>query len=703
MIKQAKWLWLNQKEYPDIQKTTTWFSKNYKEFSCRFVEFEKTVFFEKQIKKVIVEISADVKYFLYVNDKYIGVGPVTPGGDYNSALPMPQQYFNTYEIPVEAAHVCVHALVQTLPIVQCDMTQGRNGFICACKAVFCDGSEETLYSDETWRCRLHTAALECSVFDYTQQEDDWRNAEIIPSVWNLFPSEIQNTEEEPIIPVGERILLVDAGSKRGAHFELDKIYSGYYTFAVEAKGKYQIDIYDYEKDEKTKERRFTVKGNADGVFRSVVMTSAGAFDIEVQNFGDSELTIKNITFAFQRFPYLSQGEFSCNDEQLNTVYEMGRHALKICRQSVELDSPKHQENLQCAGDYHIASLMNYYADGDTSLTRFDIMRIARYLEMSDGYMFHTTYGLIWVQMIYEYYMHSGDTEILYFVKPALKKLLHCHAQTTNALGLIDKPLNYMFVDWIDVDGYTMHHPPKALGQTVLNAFYYEALKKAATMYEITGEEALSEVCVKRAEKLKDAFAVFFDKARGLYFDGLNDFDEGNEWTPQNTKKRYYSWHSNTLAVLYDLAPIEKQAGIIEKMLNDDALISPQPYFMHFVLEAIAKVGLFEKYGMKQLNRWKYMTGFPKGLVEGWVDCGAYSYDYSHVWAGTPTYQLPQKLSGLKILEAGFEKISLKPQLFGLEWAKIKIPTPKGVLTVDMKKGEKAKVYAPDGITYTLEK
>ena len=81
------------------------------------MEFEKTVFFEKQIKKVIVEISADVKYFLYVNDKYIGVGPVTPGGDYNSALPMPQQYFNTYEIPVEAAHVCVHALVQTLPIV----------------------------------------------------------------------------------------------------------------------------------------------------------------------------------------------------------------------------------------------------------------------------------------------------------------------------------------------------------------------------------------------------------------------------------------------------------------------------------------------------------------------------------------------------------------------------------------------------------
>ena len=305
MIRQAKWIWLNKKDYPNIQRTTTWFAKDYADFSCRFAEFKKGFHFDKKIEKIVVEVSADVKYFLYVNDKYIGVGPVTPGGDYNSALPMPQQYYNTYEMPVDGTHVCVHALVQTLPIVQCDMTQGRNGFICACKIIFTDGSKKTFCSNETWLCRLHTAALKSSVFDYTKQEDEWQNAEIIPSVWNLLPSEIRNIEEEPIIPIGERALLVGAGRKRTAHFELDKIYSGYYTFAVEAKGEYQIDIYDYEKDENTKERRFTVKGNAGGMFRSVVMTSAGVFDIEVQNFGNSELTIKDITFTFQRFPYLS--------------------------------------------------------------------------------------------------------------------------------------------------------------------------------------------------------------------------------------------------------------------------------------------------------------------------------------------------------------------------------------------------------------
>lgn len=702
MIKNAKWIWLKRSEYPDVQKSTNIFAENYKEFSCRFAEFEKEYVFESEVKKIVLEISADVKYFLYVNGRYVDVGPVLPGGDYGSSLPMPQRYYNTYELPVEGMHVRVYALVQTLPVVLCDMTQGRNGFICACKIFFADGTIETKYSDETWLCRLHTAALNCNTFDFTRHFDEWKNAEVIPSVWNLFPSEIENLVEEKLCPQGEKSVVVQAGETGISHYELDKIYSGYYLFSVQADGEYQIDIYDYEKDAAARDRRFSVKGNGTASYRSVALTSAGSFDIEIKNLGASELTVNEVSFQFQHYPCFARGDFSCSDKKLNDLYALCGHSLKICRQSIELDSPKHQENMGCAGDYHISSLMNYYSDGDVRLSRFDIKRIANYLEMSDGYMFHTTYGLIWVEMVYAYYMHSGDTEILYYVKPALDKLLKRYAETTDENSLIVAPLNYMFVDWIEVDGYSMHHPPKALGQTVLNAFYYNALKIAATMYAIIDENMLSKDCLDRAEKLIKAFTVFYDEEKGLYFDGLNDEYEEKEWLPKNTDKRYYSWHSNTLAVLYDLAPADKQQGIIEKMLNDESLISPQPYFMHYVLDAIYKVGLFEKYGMKQLDRWKYMTEFGKGLVEGWINCESYGYDYSHVWAGTPMYQLPSKLSGIKILEAGFEKISLRPHLFGLQWAKIRIPTPKGVISIDLQQSREPVVKTPKGIVWILQ-
>ena len=38
-------------------------------------------------------------------------------------------------------------------------------------------------------------------------------------------------------------------------------------------------------------------------------------------------------------------------------------------------------------------------------------------------------------------------------------------------GIIEYPPDYMFVDWLAPDGISMHHPPKALGQTCLNMFY----------------------------------------------------------------------------------------------------------------------------------------------------------------------------------------------------------------------------------------
>ena len=120
--------------------------------------------------------------------------------------------------------------------------------------------------------------------------------------------------------------------------------------------------------------------------------------------------------------------------------------------------------------------------------------------------------------------------------------------------------------------------------------------------------------------------------------------------------------------------------------------------MHFVLDAIAECGLFEKYGLDQIRRWSCMLDYPKGLKEGWYDfTGGYGFDYSHVWGGTPTYQLPVRLSGLKIIKPGFREIRLSPNLFGLKYANIKIPTPFGNLELAMKEGEKPKIKIPEEI------
>ena len=102
--------------------------------------------------------------------------------------------------------------------------------------------------------------------------------------------------------------------------------------------------------------------------------------------------------------------------------------------------------------------------------------------------------------------------------------------------------------------------------------------------------------------------------------------------------------------------------------------------------------------MDIISRWYPMIeASPKGLAEGWISPPDYVFDHSHAFGGTPIYQLPRNLIGLKIIEPGLKKISLKPQLFGLEYADVKIPTPYGVISVTQKAGEAPIIRIPNGI------
>jgi hypothetical protein len=95
----------------------------------------------------------------------------------------------------------------------------------------------------------------------------------------------------------------------------------------------------------------------------------------------------------------------------------------------------------------------------------------------------------------------------------------------------------MFVDWIYIDGLSMHHPPKALGQSVLNMFYFGALEKAAKIYAELGAAETAEDCLTRRAALGRAINEYlFDGERGIYFEGLNTPTKEEllcGWMPQN--------------------------------------------------------------------------------------------------------------------------------------------------------------------------
>jgi hypothetical protein len=216
-------------------------------------------------------------------------------------------------------------------------------------------------------------------------------------------------------------------------------------------------------------------------------------------------------------------------------------------------------------------------------------------------------------------------------------------------------------------------------------------------------DAEAGICEKRAAAMKEAVnRHLYDEEKQLYFDGLNTptpEDMLYQYMPQNVEKRYYMPHSNILCSLYGVCDDDTAKRLIRKVVNDAEWGACQPYFKHFLLEAIFRLGLTDELTLNVVEDWKApIKECPRGLVEGFiVPEPTYSFDHSHAWGGTPAYALPQALSGLEILEPGYGRIRLSPSLLGLERAKVQIPTPYGMIELTMQAGETPQIIVPDGV------
>ena len=395
------------------------------------------------------------------------------------------------------------------------------------------------------------------------------------------------------------------------------------------------------------------------------------------------------------------------DAGLDEILRVCRHTLRYCRQTHHLDSPAHCEPLACTGDYYIEMLMTAFSFGDMRLAEFDLLRTAELLRHSDGRMFHTSYSLIFVRMLYDTYLLGGSETLLPACRDAVDLLLARFAGYVGENGLIENPPDYMFVDWIYIDGHTMHHPPKALGQSVLNMLYFMALQTAVKIYMQLSDRAAADLCLTRASALQAAVNIhLFDSERGMYFEGLNTEVSPaclGKWHPQNIEKRYYLKHSNIMAAYTGICDTATARMLIGRIMRDEIEGEVQPYYLHYLLEAIYTHGLRDTYTMAVLDRWRpAVAACARGLPEGFVAPEpTYRFDHSHAWGGTPLWSLPRALSGLTVLEAGYRRIRLCPSLLGLREATVEIPTPKGKIVCRLKEGAPPDVTLPAGVTLEL--
>ena len=699
----AHWIWLPKDIYPQHQ--TTKFDHMIDKSSATFVvaEFTKTYVFDQDMASVSITFSADTEVQLFCNEQPIATGPAAVGGDFFGNGKARQWYYASQtSFAPYGSKLAFFARVKMCPSRMFDYSMGHGGFMLDATVTFADGSQETITTDSTWLVRKNGAYVKPCSYDGRIAPDAYVFAEEICDIWNATIAPIPVREEKEVT-VGR--ISLNPGEEIQKEFDLDLIYAGLIHLKSQGAGTVcgALTMKEISEDRAIHED-VVLQGQDE--YRSFHLDSAGHISATFQNLSDQPCII-DISLITTYYPITVGAKTTLSDPDLEAVLEVCKSTLKYCRQTIHLDSPRHCEPLACTGDYYIEALMTAFSFGDMRLAEFDITRTAELLRHNDGRMFHTTYSLIWVRMLYDVYMFSGNFALLQSCRDALDLLLARFATYVGKSGIIENPPDYMFVDWIYLDDFSMHHPPRALGQTVLNMFYYMALDYAQRIYGLLGHSEASDRCDIRKRSLQTAInTLLYDKEKGMYFEGTNQPiapEAVYEWQPQNVEKRYYLKHSNILAAYTSVCDSDTAVNLIHKIMHDEIEGNVQPYFLHYLLEAIYTHGLREKYTLAVIDRWKpAVKECTKGLVEGFISPGPeYDFDHSHAWGGTPLYSLPKALTGLSILEPGYKKIQFVPSLLSLNHATVEIPTPYGMITCEMKQREQPKITAPKEITIVI--
>jgi len=703
---QGDWIWLNESQYPDFQETrTVWINSQQ---PCMYrAQFRKEFDLSEIPGQALLCLTADVSFRAYLNGHFIGQGPANIGSDYEDTRPPEHWFFAIHDVRqhLQTGKNILAVEVYAFDLALSEITSGAGKLICDLDT----GLNQTLLAtDTTWKCQVDTSVSRANgalVFDATQASPDWEkidfddrhwpNASVktAPKTGCLTPSQIpvpirqplpatQIRENSPTHKDGKIENSLFAREWQHAGFTLDfgRNLSAYYTFEVTAQAGDTLKFFPREKNSPNRPLVYICRAGKNH-FTTSQLNVFRYLTVEISS--ENGLKIDSLHALYSSYPVNYGGRFTCSDPFFTQLWDIARWTTQMCMQDLHLDSPMHQEPLACTGDYLIESLSNYHAFGDPWLARQDLIKTARMLQKNGYDMFHTSYSLLWVQMLHNYFQFTGDAQLVHDLLPHVNRLNALFATYLDENFLVSQAPDYMFMDWIKINKFNAHHPPAVIGMGYLSAFYYQSLRLAAEFNALAGDENQSRKNQELAEKIKRGLNQWlWDESKGIYKDGLpfKSRVQPHFWLPADEDIVTYSPHVNTLAVLYDIAPQNYQNQIMDYVIAQKE-IDLQPYFSYFVLSALAHIGRFDADGLAFINKWKNGIDLETyTLKENWQDKTEFGYggDFSHAWGGSPLIFLSRQILGITPAMPGFTKIRLVPFVSQqLTWAKGTVPLGAG--------------------------
>lgn len=431
-------------------------------------------------------------------------------------------------------------------------------------------------------------------------------------------------------------------------------------------------------------------------FEKFEFTAIRGLQITIRN-APKGLKIHHVGVNVINYPARFDGAFSCNDESLTELWEVGRHTALQCMHDAFEDCPG-REKRQWLGDgvVHLDIAGAAFGPSAYPLGR-QFLRHAAESQRCDGLLqmyspgdhrgdgvFIPDFSLHWVMGLQTHWMITADEQLIEELFPAVEKVLAWFCRHMDHNDLLANIPFWHFIEWANI-GRSGESAP-------INALFAGALNAAAQLAKVIDSNKAAQRFGNLHQRVKQALNNrHWSQKRKAYVDEVDPKtgDQGKRISQQ----------TNALMIALDLAPNSRIDRIIETISDQQALkfTAAPPIFMqapkfdenihvvrantlycHFLYAAFAKAGRFDLAiaHMREI----YQPMLATGTTTLWESFEP-SASLCHVFSATPVYQLCRHSLGIIATAPGFAEVKVAPQFADLTQASGTYPTSLGDIHV----------------------
>ena len=418
--------------------------------------------------------------------------------------------------------------------------------------------------------------------------------------------------------------------------------------------------------------------------------------------GAAPLTLQDFCNLFTAYPFEQQAVFESNDISLSKIWDVGWRTARLCAQETYYDCP-YYEQLQYIGDTRIQALISLYVSGDDRLMRKAI-QLFDDSRISDG-ITQSRYPTHVDQFIPPFSLWWVSMVHDYFMHREDAEFIQSKLPgVKSVLDYFRRHLekNHMVsgIEWFPFVDWSDGWP---WGVPPGVDIGHSTILSLQFVYALQRASELLDSFGEVDESLEcRTCAEMIQKALRA-----ECFVSNRGLFADTPEKDTFSQHANILAVLTDTAPEDRQQDIMHRVLQEKDLNQCTLYFRFYLFQALFKAGLGDLY-IDQLKPWQDaldfgLTTFPETPAGNTSVVGSRSD--CHAWSASPNYDFLATICGIRPGSPGFKTVIIRPNLGVLNWVRGSLPHPKGEIRLDIRRagrdGLVGEVVLPGGVRGVL--